>query len=182
MLKLLLKEESKKIKREYISRFFILILLGFSVSLILFLISLLPAFVLIKADQKVLNEELKVAQNEELNSDRVKLKEKLNDLKSLLNILDVKQYEISYLIQKVTERQTRSISISSFSFDANYLSENSTFTIQGNANNRESLADFVSELQKVDEFKTASLPFSSFAKDSEIPFSITIKLPSLIKT
>lgn len=179
MLKLLLKEESKRIKKNYISRFITLILYGFSAILFLFLISIIPAFVLLKIDQKILNEELKIAQNEELNKDRIQLKEKLNNLKHLLNILDTKQYETSYLIQKVTERQNRSISISSFSFDLNQETENPSFTIQGNANNRESLADFVSELQKVEEFKTASLPFSSFAKEAEIPFSITIKIPKI---
>lgn len=180
MLKLLLQEEIKKIKKDYLIRFIILILAGVSVSLVVFLISLLPVYVLLKADQKVLNEELRSAQNEELNADRIRLKEKLNSLRNTLQVLDTKQYEISYLIQKVTERQPRTISISSFAFDSdNSGSGNNIFIIQGNANSRESLADFIESLKQVPEFSSAALPFSSYAKESEIPFSITISLPEL---
>lgn len=184
MLKLLLKEESQKIKKEYIRRFIIVLFFGLSAIMFLFIVSLIPSYFILKLDQKVLNAELSSAQNEELNNDRLKLKEKLNSLRSTLNILDTKQYEVSYLIQNVTERQTRDVNITGFAFDGNYKNKelSPVFIIQGNANSREALANFIEVLNQVPEFSSASLPFSSFAKDSEIPFSITINLPPLTKT
>lgn len=181
MLRLLLKEESKKIKREYVYRFLILLFAGLSSILILFLISLLPAYFLLKIDKKVLSEEVKISQNSELNSDRKQLKEKLNALRETLNTLDTNQYQISYFIQKITEKQPRTVNISTISFDSKGSGSinRSNINIQGNANSRESLADFAKSLEDVDGFESVVLPFSSFAKDTEIPFSITIILKSL---
>lgn len=181
MLKLLLKEEYKKIKRDYIFRFIIISLIGLSSVMFLFMVSLLPAYVLLRTDQKVLAEEVKIAQDEELNADRKRLKEKLNELRDTLNILDTNQYEISYFIQKITERQPRSVNISNISFDSKLVEEEdrASIIIQGTANSRESLSSFATSLEQVSEFESVTLPFSSFAKDSEIPFSITVSLAPL---
>lgn len=181
MLRLLLKEESKKIKKEYIYRFFMLLLSGLSGILVLFLISLLPAYVLLKTDKEVLTEEVKISQNSELNADRKRLKERLNNLRDTLNTLDTKQYEISSFIQQITERQPRTVNISTIAFDSKSSGaiEKSNIIIQGTANSRESLASFSKSLEEVEGFESVALPFSSFAKDTEIPFSITILLKSL---
>jgi multidrug efflux pump subunit AcrB len=174
MPKLLLKEENKDIKKEYTQRLVTLLFFGLSGVLFLFLISLIPAYFLLKVDQKVLNQELSVAQNTELNADRKKLKEKLSNLQQTLNIIDTPNSEISYYIQKVTERQPRDINILSLNFEKE--AGKNLIIVQGTANSRSGLSDFVKTLETVSEFESVTLPFSSFAREVDIPFSITINI------
>lgn len=174
MLKLLLNEKKKEIKKEYSLRYLTILFFGLAGIFVLFIISLIPVYFILKIDQKVLNEELSVAQDSELNSDRTRLKEKLSSLQQTLNIVDTPSIEISGYIQKITERQPRDISILKIDFDKNENSQ--TIILQGNANSRGSLATFIDSLETVDEFETVNLPFSSFTRDSDIPFSITINL------
>lgn len=174
MLKLLLKEEKNVIKKEYIFRFLTILFFGLSAVIALFLISLVPTYFLLKIDQKVLTQELDVAQDSELNIERKKLKEKLADLQQTLNIVDTPNTEISFYIQKITERQPRDVSILNLSFEK--VGGKEVVTVQGNANGRSSLASFIDVLEEVPEFENVNLPFSSFTRDSDIPFSITINI------
>lgn len=176
MIKLLLKEEKKEIKKEYAFRFLIILFLGLSFVSIFLLISLIPSYFLLKVNQKVLIQELSVAQNVELNTDRQKLKDKLNELQKILDIVDTKNYNISYNIKNITDRQSRDINIQNLEFS----NENSQeiFLIQGVANTRGSLASFIDTLETIPEFEYVNLPFSSFARDTDIPFSIKINLLS----
>lgn len=174
MLKLLLTEEKKEIKKEYIRRILSIVFLGLSIILFLFLVSLLPAFFLLNVDQKVLNQELSVAQDVELNADRQRLKEKLQNLQQTLNLIDTPNSDFSYYIQKITERQPRDINILSLDFTKN--ANKNSIIVQGVANSRTSLSSFVKVLETVDEFEAVNLPFSSFTREVDIPFSITIYL------
>ncbi|MBP9763339.1 MAG: hypothetical protein KBD10_01165 [Candidatus Pacebacteria bacterium] len=179
MLKLLLNKENKEIKREYAIRFAILFLFGLSGVLFLFLISLIPAYFLLKVDQKVLTQELSVAQDSGLNADRKRLKEKLSSLQQTLNIVDTPNNDISYYIQKITERQPRDINILSINIENK--SEKRFIVMQGVANSRSGLSSFVKTLEDVTEFESVVLPFSSFTKETEIPFSVTINLVSNVE-
>lgn len=176
MLKLLLKEENKEIKKDYLRRVITIVLFGLSGVLVLFLISLIPAYFLLKVDQKVLNQELSVAQNTELNADRNRLKEKLANLQQTLNVIDTPDSDNSYFIQKITERQPRDINILSLNFEEQQ--DKSVIIVQGTANSRNSLSTFVKSLELVAEFESINLPFSSFAREVDIPFALTIILTS----
>lgn len=176
MLKLLLKEENKEIKKDYLRRVITIVLFGLSGVLVLFLISLIPAYFLLKVDQKVLNQELSVAQNTELNADRNRLKEKLANLQQTLNVIDTPDSDNSYFIQKITERQPRDINILSLNFEEQQ--DKSVIIVQGTANSRNSLSTFVKSLELVTEFESINLPFSSFAREVDIPFALTIILTS----
>jgi len=176
MIKILLKEEKKDIKKEYIFRFFTILLLGLSFVSIFVTVSLIPSYFLLKIDQKVLSQELNMAQNTELNSDRQKLKDKLYELQKILDIVDTNNSNIAYNIQNITQRQSRDINIQNLEFSTENSQE--IFLIQGVANTRGSLASFIDALETVPEFKSVNLPFSSFARDTDIPFSITINLPT----
>jgi multidrug efflux pump subunit AcrB len=176
MLSLLLKEEKREIRKEYLFRY--LTILFFGVAGIIFLVSasLIPSYFLLKIDQKVLNQELSVAQDAELNSDRQRLKEKLAELQKTLNIVDTPSVEVSGFIQSITEKQPRDINILNINFSE--LAGVKNIVLQGTANSRGSLAGFIDSLETVPEFKSVNLPFSSFTRDSDIPFSITINLES----
>jgi multidrug efflux pump subunit AcrB len=180
MLNLLLKKEKEDIKKEYVFRFLIILFFGLSIVIILFLISLIPSYVVLKIEQKSLNSELNLAQDTELNADRKRLKDKLSSLQKILKIVDTPKSEISYYIQKITEKQMRDINILGISFLKQ--AEADSIVLDGNANSRSSLASFIESLETVPEFESVNLPFSSFTRDSEIPFSITINLPAKIET
>jgi hypothetical protein len=174
MLKLLLKEEKQKIKKEYLLRFLAVFLLGMAFVLFLLSISLLPSYYLLLIDKKVLTQELSVVQDIELNADRRRLREKLASLRDTLSIVDEPTTEISPYIQKITSNQPRDINILGLSFTKENKQEK--IVLDGVANNRNSLANFVNILDQIPEFQTVNLPFSSFVRDSDIPFSITITI------
>jgi hypothetical protein len=174
MLNLLLKEEKKEIKKEYLFRFITILFLGISSILILVVVSLIPSYFLLKVDQKVVGQELSVAQDVELNADRQRLKEKLSELQKTLNVVDTKYPAVSLYLQSITEKQPRDINILSIDFSKS--NEINSVVLQGTANSRGSLASFVDSLETVPQFESVNLPFSSFARDSDIPFSITINL------
>jgi hypothetical protein len=174
MLKLLLKEEKEKIKKEYVLRFFSIFFTGVSLILFLLTISLLPSYYLLLIDKKVLSQELDIAQDSELNADKRLLREKLVSLQQTLNIVDEPTTEISVYIQKITSNQPRDINILGLNFSKENNQER--IVLDGVANNRNSLANFVNILDEVPEFKTVNLPFSSFVRDADIPFSIAITI------
>lgn len=174
MLNLLLTEEKKEIKKEYVFRYVTIFFFGLSAIFTLIFISLIPTYVLLKLDQKVLNQELSVAQDAQLNSDRQRLKEKLADLQKTLNIVDTENSNIAYYIQSITDKQPRDINILKIDFKKTETSK--SIVIQGTSNSRGGLASFIDVLETVPEFTSVNLPFSSFARDADVPFSITINI------
>lgn len=174
MLNLLLTEEKKEIKKDYLFRYVSILLFCLSGVSLLIILTMIPSYVLLKIDQKVLRQELSVAQDDQLNEDRKRLKEKLADLQKTLNIVDTTQINSSLYLQKITEIQPRDINI----LNIDFIKESGAnkIVLKGNANSRASLAAFIDLLEGVPEFSAVNLPFSSFARDSDIPFSININL------
>ncbi len=174
MLKLLTNEEKINIKKEYVLKLLTVLFFGLAGVFVLILVAFIPSYYILKIDQDVLNQELSVAQDTELNVSKKRLKEKLSNLKQALNIVDTEPTKISVYIQKITERQPAQINILNMNFSK--LDKKESIAVQGNADNRVALVSFISSLEEVEEFGKINLPFSSFTRDSDIPFSITINI------
>lgn len=175
MLKLLLPEQRKKIKLEYLKRYLSLIFIMLSAILILFAFSLTPTLLTAKSEESLLKEQVRIAKDPELNKDKIQLKETLTELNKTIEVLDVERHEISSIIDQITRNQIRGISISAISFEAS----NNKVSIQGTAGGREVLANFVSVLEEVEKFEKVELPFSSFTRNEDVPFSLNITLVSI---
>lgn len=184
MLKLLLPEQREKIRQEYFKRYSTLVLFVLSVVLLLFGFSLTPTLLLTKSEESLLKEQVRIAKDPEINKDRIFLKKTLKELNQTVDILDVERYEISSIIDQITRNQVRGLGLSSISFTISKdskLGEVGSVSLQGVASSREVLASFVSVLESVDGFESVKLPFSSFAKNEDVPFSLKIELRSLDK-
>lgn len=177
MLRLLLEKERKLIKSEYAFRFSSILLLSLSAVVIFWIISMTPTFVTVFFEQKLLKEQVQDVESVELLNEKNSLTEGFSDFRDKLNILDVSEYNPTDLIREVTKYQIRSISLSNITFDTK--NGKKVIGLQGVANNRESLSEFASELEKSDLFVKVDLPFSNFTKDIDIPFVLTIDLKSL---
>lgn len=180
MLRLLLPDQKKEVRREYRMRFAVLALFGLSFVLIAWGVSLSPTYVLLQSEEKVLQEELRVATDTSLHEERTALKEELNQLGKQLKLVDVPTFHISQIIQAVTNAQSRAVGLSSISFDSVRQPDGSligTVILSGVANTRNSLLSFAEALrQRTDVFTSVDLPFTNLVKDVEVPFTMTITL------
>lgn len=181
MLRLLLPKEKKSLRKEYYARFTILACFGASFVLVLWGVSLTPTFVMLQAEERVLQEELRVATDTSLNEERTTLKAELARLSKQLKLLDVPAYHVSRILQTVTSAQTRDVGLSSISFDSAVDSVDKSLkgqlTLSGVASTRSSLLMFKEALeQQSDLITSVDLPFASLVKDAEVPFTITVLL------
>jgi len=143
--------------------------------------SLAPTYVLLQSEENVLNEAVRVSTDLALTADRKALKAELQALSRRLKLLDVPAYQVSRILQVLTESQTRAITIASIGFDT---VQNTTekkvegaVVLSGTASSRNALLTFVEELKAhTDVVERADVPLSNLIKDADIPFMVTIAL------
>ena len=179
MLSLVSEKGRKKVKKEYKIRFFSVVLIMLSFVMVVWIIALSPTFIKVFYEHKLLKDTVSGVESADLLEEKKIIDDKFSDLQAKVNALDIKVYDPTELIKEVTDHQIRSVSLSGIVFekrDSKYV-----LILQGIANNRESLSEFAFELEKSDLFTQVDLPFSNFAKDSDIPFVLTINLKPLEK-
>lgn len=177
MLRLLLENDRKNIRREYHLRFLNVALLLFSVVLFVWIVSMVPAFINIFSEEKVLSSQRGSTETTELLRDREVLENKFSEVRQRLNILDTEQYVVTDLIREVVSKQVRSVKLNNITFGGK--EEKPFMELQGISNNRESLVEFSRELESSEYFVSVDVPFSNFTRDVDIPFTIMISLKSL---
>jgi hypothetical protein len=156
MLRLLLPKKQKEVRGEYLRRFSIL---------------------LVDAEARLLAEQVRVATDDTLNTEQRTLTEQIAVYKRRVEILDeAVQPSLSPLLRSVTASQSPQITIASISSDfrENELGTETALILQGVAQNRQALARFQEELVATGDFDLVDLPLSSFARDTNIPFAITL--------
>ena len=187
MLRLLLPKQKKELRAEYRNRFLVVFFGSLTCVVLAWGFSLVPTYVTLQSEEKVLREDLRIATDPALNADRNMLKDELQSLSKRLVLLDVPSYQVSRLLQLITNAQTRAIAITTISFDATKnptdASLQGVLVLSGVANTRSGLMGFADTLkQQADIFTDVDLPFSSLVKDTDIPFTITIQLTPVLVT
>ena len=98
-----------------------------------------------------------------------------DDIKSIkqnLSIATLDQRSFISAVNSVVQVQSADIKLTNFSYSYNVGT--STMIISGTALNRLSLQLFQKNLANQKLFNSADLPLSDYAKDTNIPFSITL--------
>lgn len=185
MLRLILPEEKKKLKREYVARLFVMSALVLSFVCAAWGVSQLPTYALLAAETRVLRESLRIATDPALNTDRDALKAELQAVSKQLTLIDVPAYQVSRVLAHVTAAQTAAIGLSSITFDTvtNEDTKETTgmLVLTGAAATRSSLIAFRDTLA-ADTVLVAdvALPLATLAKERDIPFVITVTLAPLV--
>jgi hypothetical protein len=181
MLRLLLPKEKTQLRHEYMRRFAVLFLGVVTIVCLAWGFSLVPTYVLLQAEERVLKESVRVATDPALSADRKELKAELQALSRKLKLLDVPAYQVSRILQAVTDSQTRAITIASIGFDTvqnpETKSVDGALVLSGTASSRNGLLSFVEALKSnTDVIAEADVPLSSLIKDADIPFTVTVAL------
>jgi hypothetical protein len=173
MINLLLPKEKQKIKKEYIFRFLIILNWILIICALVAIIMMIPNYILLDVEARIFKDEINNIQTDDLKQNQETVQNRIVDLQNKIEPIDPDLRRPSDFLRRIIEKQDRNISIQSISYS--FIDEE-IIVIQGNAGGRESLARFVDELKNIEDFSNVDLPYSSFAKDIDIPFSITIQI------
>lgn len=180
MINLIPPEGEKAVRREYLLRtgataaciigFVFLVLSG----------SLLPTYILtgvhIKEYQEKVDAEKDIAQVFQDAEKEVKLSEELlTQLKS-----GSSSRSVSELIRAVEEKTPQGITFKAFQMNTAKRGAD-TLLVQGVAATREDLVRFKNTLKEVPLFEKVEIPIADLARDTSLPFSITITLKPMIR-
>ncbi len=171
----ILSEEYKKIiKKGFQKRFSILVISGLSLCFLFAIFSLIPTYLLIREHISILDKDNNSLDKKMIDMIEIpkKIEKQTKDFQ--LNINEIKITDLNYFI---LEKAKNLAFIESINFDRTAVykeQEGMNLFIKGLSSNRENLVKFVDLLKTNDLFTNVDLPFSSFKKDKDIPFSINI--------
>lgn len=175
MLNLISEEQKKILKKDYIVRFLILFSGLLSFVLLLSIIALVPSFVLVQVENRILKPQ-KDAIEAVSNSDEVDLfEERIVDINNKIKLLDEPELVPSDLITEILSYQIRSVKINTVEYLVDEDNE-ASIVLSGVANNRESLVEFGDFIEQSGSFYDIDIPFSSFTMSTDVPFTLNVKV------
>lgn len=175
----LLPEEQKNFLRRFFkARYVFLTLNTLSVCFIFGILTLLPPYFLTKSyfDSAKIEAEYKNFENTDVAKEIINLPNEIN-LKMQAFQTHISKQSMVDILSEILSNTSDSIKINSFSFIREGLYKEKKgilLTIAGSANDRMSLTSFISSIKEKNPKYEADLPVSSFTKDKNIPFSLTV--------
>jgi hypothetical protein len=169
MINLLPPEGHRAVKQEYFFRAGASVLLLFSCVGIFLTVAFIPTYVLVGAQIKAFEGTEKSNPDTSVVTE-VDMKETEDLLKQLKKTSE--QQTTNSLIKKIEETASSEIMFKTFRIDMN--KGTTTIQVQGIAETREALAQFKNALVATDVFEKADVPISDLARETDLPFMITI--------
>jgi Tfp pilus assembly protein PilN len=176
MFNLLPEPEKKQILNEYSTRrldvaLFFLFIIG-----LISVISIFPSFVLSSVKVTDSKRNIDAIKNSSILKEADQLNSQLSQANQKLLALRPPKQEISMstIFQAVIADKSTNVRLSSFLLQNGTGATGDKVIVRGVARTREDLSAFVSQLKKDPLFTNVDLPVSSFAKDQNADFSITI--------
>jgi len=178
MSNLLSPKDKKKVKREYLLRLVVLVLLALGLTFLIIFIASIPSYFLSEHKVSVASDRIdflesliKESQASDSTDELTFTNEKIKSLR------DSREFDLSGAIQFVLTKKTSSIKITALSIKTMSDVERELI-VKGIAQNRESLISFSDGLKSINRFVDVDLPISNLAKNIDIEFSLKIKLKS----
>lgn len=177
MLNLLPQQQKILLQKEYFRRRMIVLLGSIALALVISLVLLSPLYFLTRSRAEETKRELESAKRaldaelppKEIMAELQTAVHNAEALKPLTKSLSV------YELVKIFEARPKTIRIEGISF-LEQAEGRPTITVNGRAENRDSLTAFGRVLESRVEFATVNLPVSNFVKEKDINFSMTITL------
>jgi hypothetical protein len=176
MTNLLPQSDQMILKKEYKYRKLVVIFLFFVGTVLISVGFLLPSLILSNIKLNIISdaaEKARISNENQTNSNTSNIL--LKDTKEKLALLSIKDSGPTFVsvVDLITKNKSANIKIKEISYEKN-TDSNSKITISGLSKNRESLTNFLGQMQSVSVFKSVDLPVSNFAKDKDITFSMQI--------
>jgi hypothetical protein len=181
MLNLLPKDYKDKVRREYIRRFLIVMLMGLSIIDIFLIVAVFPMYSSIITRNKIVVEEKKALEGSSRAKDRDPVLKNVKDLESKLKIMEtVPGEKPTEYIDDALLLKGEGIHIQSIS----YIKKSNTqkvISFNGVASSRTSLIEFSKRVKGSNWATTSDIPISNLAGDKNINFLVTLTATSTPK-
>lgn len=176
MFNLLPYQNKVMVRAEYRRRLIVVGLLLLFLVVMVAVILLFPAYILSVTREKdyvVRLDELKrMTSEEEGGSFAAFLKETTDKLSALSP--EKNRAAPADAIIRITQARSEGVHIRSFNYMANKAYDGGTIRVEGKADTREALRAFKMKLDEDKTFTKVDLPVSSFTKEKDIPFAISL--------
>ncbi len=136
---------------------------------------MVPTYVLTSAQLKTAHQS-----NEEMELTKAAFAEAADEIKrvnAVMSVLRIEENPIVYseIIEEVIRSTSEGITLATFRA-AQVNTTLNTVVVQGTASNRRSLSSFKDALEASPLFETAQLPISDLARDTNLPFMVTLTM------
>lgn len=178
MINLIPPEGHKAIKREYIYRVGATLCFLFAIVITILTVAFIPTYVLTTAQINALQLESLRESSKDVSF--VTADEEVRVTKNILTQLKTAttSYAMSTVINEIQHKAPSTILFKNFTADAP-KGKFDKVQVQGVSPTREALARFRSSLEESDMFVKAEVPISDLAKDTDLPFVMTITLANI---
>jgi len=175
MINLIPPDAQKQVKREYKIRVASVWLYLLGSAFLIIAILYAPTYVLLRSQLSSFSEEY--AQANTQDETFKELETAINAANETAKLLNTSSNMVlfSTIISELESLTTNGVDITNFMMSREGSVVNS-IVINGDAVSRSSLSSFRDAIEASELFESATLPLSNFAKDRDIPFSITITL------
>ncbi len=179
MANLITEKQKKIIRKEYFIRFFSVSLLIISLLGVFLLAYVIPYYISVsKKDLRVIEQftSVIIAENKENVGESMNhiVSQTTDQLKAIENYTGKANAPSEHII-RVLESKNSYIKINKFAFSIIAKGQGQLF-VSGISENREGLVSFIEDLKLKGGFAGVESPVSDFAKDSDIPFTLKIKI------
>lgn len=181
MLNLLIREDRHAIRKEYIFRF-ILVLLFFLVTASIFWGAVIYSFYIqVNSESEIIIDELEKVRN---SSDSKNLNQMValnNEIENLVSQFNVLNFDQSNILEEFLSQKQGGVNLNLISIDLVYNEEGVFANLEalGVSNTREDLVSYQNSLLSLEIFESVKIPFSSFAQNADIPFTVNIQTVEL---
>lgn len=181
LINLLPTERLRMLSRDYIFRVGVTVAILVTIVTLVMAILLIPTFVLLEWGAKAKSSHLASIESSISSVDEAKLSSRLSALSENVAALVAlsKTQTVSSVVRDVLTISRPGIVISGFVYapaTTPNKGQTKTLAISGSASTRDALRDYQLALQNAPAILSATLPVSAYAKDSDIPFTITLTL------
>lgn len=175
---LLPEKEIKSLKREYITRLFVVLLFFVSCGIAVGIISLLPAYILSYTQEDRALEDVRIMEKGRQDRGTDMLLSELATTTDIINRLKANEDNIVFadLLSRIILHKPGGVSLTSFQISKipveGALSSSVEVVLQGKALTREALVDFKKQLEGNPSISGVDLPLSDLAKSKNILFAV----------
>ncbi len=181
MNNLLLKENKDFLKSEYSSRFWIVTCFFLTITLVVLAGFLFATHIKVNVAEKIAKERVSKVESNEISKQRKEFNESAQLLNKQIGFLSSNIVDPSIFVDSIINSSDSDILISNINIDLKYIDpsnkkakESIKISLRGTAKNRSSLLSFQETLNGTSLFSLVDIPYSNFAKSTDIQFTATL--------
>ena len=175
---LLPPERQRAFRQDYFIRLGVVVAVLATALVLSAAVLLLPTYVFLSESDRVETEHLAAIESTATSSDSTAFSAQLttlsNNAAALSALADATS--VSSIIAAVLTIPRPGVTLSGFAYTPATSKNQETLAISGSAKTRDTLRSYQLALQRASFASAANLPVSTYAKDSDIPFTITVTL------